>query len=188
MANYLNKELRDFSVQAYQNEEFKEVTLDSIKGKWSIFFFYPGDFTFVCPTELEDLQNIYEDFKKADAEVYGVSTDSEHVHKAWHDASERISKVEYPLLSDRTHKLSKQFGVLGEDGNSQRGAFIINPDGIIRAYEISAGGVGRNAHEILRKLKACQFVENNDFGGVCPANWTEGDDTLTTGIDQVGKL
>lgn len=188
MSNYIDKELRDFSVQGYQNEEFSEFTLDTIKGQWSLFFFYPGDFTFVCPTELEDLQNEYENFKAADCEIYGISTDSEHVHKAWHDHSERISKVEYPLLSDKAHKLSKQFGVLENEGVSQRGAFIINPDGIIRAYEVSAGGVGRNAKELLRKLKACQFVENNDFGGVCPANWEEGDETLKAGIDLVGKL
>lgn len=188
MTNFIDKELRGFTVDGYHNGEIKDYTLDDITGQWSLFFFYPGDFTFVCPTELEDLQNLYEDFKAADCEVYGISTDSAEVHKAWTDHSERVSKVEYPLLSDKAHKLSKQFGVLDTDGTSQRGAFIINPDGIIRAYEVSAGGVGRSAAELLRKLKGCQFVENNDFGGVCPANWEEGDEALETGIDQIGNL
>lgn len=188
MKSFIDKEVKDFTVQGYVDDQYREYSLEDIKGKWSLFFFYPGDFTFVCPTELEDLQNLYEDFKAVDTEIYGISTDSEHVHKAWHDASERISKVEYPLLSDRTHELSKQFGVLiKEEGQSRRGAFIINPDGLIRAYEISADGVGRNAKELLRKVKACQFVETHT-ANVCPASWEPGDDVLEPGIDLIGKL
>lgn len=188
MKSFIDKNVKEFCVQGYVNDEYKEYTLEDIKGKWSLFFFYPGDFTFVCPTELEDLQKLYEDFKEVDTEIYGISTDSEHVHKAWHDNSERISKVEYPLLSDKTHELSKQFGVLiKEAGQSRRGAFIINPDGVITAYEVSADGVGRNAKELLRKVKACQFVEKHS-ANVCPASWEPGDDILEPGIDLVGKL
>lgn len=188
MTNYIGKAVEEFKVQGFHEGGFKEYTLDSIKGKWSLFFFYPGDFTFVCPTELEDLQNLYQEFKKVDCEIYGISTDSEFVHKAWHDKSERISKVEYPLLSDRTRELSTQFGVLIEEaGQSHRGAFIINPEGEIAIYEVSAPGIGRNAKELLRKVRAAQYVHK--YGDqVCPASWEPGEETLKPGIGLVGEL
>ena len=142
----INKEVSDFSVEAFQNNAFKTVTKEDIKGKWSVFFFYPADFTFICPTELEDLQNKYAEFKKIGCEIYSVSTDTHFVHKAWHDNSERISKLEYPMLADPTHALSNDFEVLIEEsGLAERGTFIVNPDGKIVAYEINAGNVGRNA-------------------------------------------
>ena len=167
----INKEVNEFKVQAYLNDEFKEVSKDDILGKWRVFFFYPADFTFVCPTELEDLANKYDEFKAAGCEVYSVSTDTHFVHKAWHDASDRIKKIQYPMLADPTHALSKDFEVLIEDaGVAERGTFIVNPEGKIVAYEVNAGNVGRNADELFRKLQACQFVyEHGDE--VCPAKW-----------------
>ena len=184
----INKEVSDFSVMAYQDDDFRQVTKEDIMGKWSVFFFYPADFTFVCPTELEDLQNNYEIFKEIGCEIYSVSTDTHFVHKAWHDHSEKISKITYPMLADPTHALSKDFEVLIEaDGIAERGTFIVNPEGKIVVYEINAGNVGRNAEELLRKLQACQFVaEHGDE--VCPARWTPGADTLKPSTDLVGAL
>ena len=144
----INKEVNDFSVQAYVDNSFKTVSKADILGKWSVFFFYPADFTFVCPTELEDLANIYDKFQAVGCEIYSVSTDPHFVHKAWHDTSERISKLQYPMLADPTHVLSRDFDVLIEsDGMAERGSFIINPEGKIVSYEVSAGNVGRNARQ-----------------------------------------
>lgn len=184
----IQKQVSDFTVQAYQNGEFKTVTKDDIMGKWSVFFFYPADFTFVCPTELEDLANKYDEFKSVGCEIYSVSTDTHFVHKAWHDASERIQKIQYPMLADPTHVLCKDFDVLIEaDGLAERGTFVVNPDGEIVAYEVNAGNVGRNADELLRKVQALQFVrEHGDE--VCPAKWTPGAETLKTSLDLVGVL
>ena len=155
----INKEVNEFSVQAYVNDTFKTVTREDILGKWSVFFFYPADFTFVCPTELEDLNNIYDKFQAVGCEIYSVSTDTHFVHKAWHDHSERISKLQYPMLADPTHVVCRDFEVLIEaDGMAERGSFIVNPEGKIVSYEVSAGNVGRNADELFRKLQACQFV------------------------------
>ena len=135
----INKEISDFSAQAYQNGEFRTVTKQDVLGKWSLFFFYPADFTFVCPTELEDLQNKYAEFKAAGCEVYSVSTDTHFVHKAWHDHSERISKITYPMLADPTHALSRDFEVyIEENGLAERGSFIVNPEGKIVVYEVNA--------------------------------------------------
>ena len=184
----IGKEVSDFTVQAYQNGEFKTVTKADTLGHWSIFFFYPADFTFVCPTELEDLANKYADFQKEGAEIYSVSTDTHFVHKAWHDESERISKVQYPMLADPTHALSRDFDVLIEaEGIADRGAFIVDPDGKIQVYQVNAGGIGRNADELLRLLQAAKFVrEHGDQ--VCPAKWQPGADTLAPSLDLVGQL
>ncbi|MBQ3970143.1 MAG: peroxiredoxin [Clostridia bacterium] len=184
----INKEISDFNAMAYLNNEFVPVTKADLLGKWNVFFFYPADFTFVCPTELEDLQNNYEQFKNAGCEIYSVSCDTHFVHKAWHDNSERISKITYPMLADPTHAISKDFEVLIEaDGLAERGTFILNPEGKIVAYEINSGNVGRNADELLRKLQACQFVyEHGDE--VCPAKWKPGAETLKPSLDLVGLL
>lgn len=184
----INKEVSDFSVQAFHNNEFETVTKADLQGKWSVFFFYPADFTFICPTELEDLANKYEEFKKIGCEIYAVSCDTHFVHKAWHDASERIQKIQYPMLADPTHVLSKDFEVYIEaDGVSERGTFIVNPDGKIVAYEVNAGNVGRNADELFRKVQASQFVyEHGDE--VCPAKWQPGAETLKPSLDLVGQL
>ena len=184
----INKEVADFSAQAYVNDEFKTITKADILGKWSVFFFYPADFTFVCPTELEDLQMKYVEFQKAGCEVYSVSCDTHFVHKAWHDNSESIGKITYPMLADPTQALARDFEVLIEDqGIAERGSFIVNPEGKIVVYEVNAGNVGRNAEELFRKLQASQFVaEHGDQ--VCPARWTPGAATLKPGIDLVGAL
>ena len=182
------KEIGEFKTYAFHENDFKMVSKDDIMGKWSVFFFYPADFTFVCPTELEDLQNKYEDFKAAGCEVYSVSTDTHFVHKAWHDSSERIGKITYPMLADPTHALSKDFEVLIEaDGLAERGSFIVNPEGKIVVYEVNAGNVGRNADELFRRLQASQFVaEHGDE--VCPAKWQPGAETLKPSLDLVGML
>ena len=184
----INKEVSSFSVQSYQDNSFKTVSKEDILGKWSVFFFYPADFTFVCPTELEDLANIYDKFQKAGCEIYSVSTDTHFVHKAWHDASDRIKKIRYPMLADPTHALSRDFEVLIEaDGMAERGSFIVNPEGKIVSYEVSGGNVGRNADELFRKLQASQFVyEHGDE--VCPAKWQPGAETLKPSLDLVGML
>ncbi len=184
----INKELADFSVQAYQDKAFKTVTKSDILGKWSVFFFYPADFTFVCPTELEDLADKYKEFTAIGCEIYAVSTDTHFVHKAWHDVSDRIKKLRYPMLADPTHALCRDFDVLIEsDGMAERGTFIVNPKGHIAAYEVSAGNVGRNAEELLRKVRALQFVEKHG-DEVCPAKWQPGDETLKPSLDLVGLL
>lgn len=184
----INKEVNDFKVQAYVGKDFKEVTKKDILGKWSVFFFYPADFTFVCPTELEDLAIKYEEFKKIGCEIYSVSCDTHFVHKAWHDASDTIKKIQYPMLADPTGALARDFDVMIEaDGLAERGSFIVNPEGRIVAYEVIAGNVGRNADELLRRVQASQFVaEHGDQ--VCPAKWQPGASTLKPSLDLVGII
>ncbi len=184
----INKKVSDFTVESYQNGDFKEVSLDSIKGHWSVFVFYPADFTFVCPTELGDLADNYSKFKNINCEVYSVSTDTHFVHKAWADASETIAKIQYPMLADPTGKLARDFQVMiEEEGLALRGSFIVNPEGEIKAYEVNDLGIGRNADELLRKVQAAQFIaEHGDE--VCPAKWTPGAETLVPSLDLVGKL
>ncbi len=184
----IGKEISDFTVQAYQNDEFKEIKRADVLGKWGIFFFYPADFTFVCPTELEDLANKYEDFKSVGCEIYSVSCDTHFVHKAWHDASPTIKNIKYPMLADPTATLARDFDVMIESaGITERGTFIVNPTGEIVAYEVLAGNVGRNADELFRRVQALQFVaEHGDE--VCPAKWQPGAKTLKPGLDLVGIL
>lgn len=184
----INREVADFRVDAFHNEAFRSVSKEDILGKWSVFFFYPADFTFVCPTELEDLAEQYEQFRAIGCEIYSVSTDTHFVHKAWHDTSERIKKLPYPMLADPTHHLSRSFDVLIEgDGLAERGTFIIDPEGRIVGYEVTAGNVGRNAGELLRRVQACQFVYAHG-DQVCPANWKPGEETLKPSLDLVGRL
>ena len=180
---WIDKEKLGKACELYQKNQYGRYLKE-----WSLFFFYPADFTFVCPTELEDLQNKYPDFLKAGCEVYSVSTDSHFVHKAWHDSSERVGKITYPMLADPAHVLCNDFDVLIEsDGMAERGSFIVNPEGKIVVYEINAGNVGRNADELFRRLQACQFVaEHGDQ--VCPAKWQPGAETLKPSLDLVGML
>ncbi len=174
MESIINTHIPEFKVQAYHNGEFKTVTDKDVLGKWAVFFFYPADFTFVCPTEL--------------VEVYSVSTDSHFVHKAWHDASESIKKIQYPMLADPTGVLSRAFGVMIEqEGMAYRGTFVCNPEGLIKLVEIQDNSIGRNAEELLRKVEAAQFVATHD-GEVCPAKWKQGQATLKPSIDLVGKI
>jgi len=184
----IGKKVSDFAVQAYADGDFKEVTNKDLQGKWSVFVFYPADFTFVCPTELEDLADAYDDFKKVDCEIYAVSTDTHFTHKAWHDTSPAIKKVRYPMLADPTHALSRDFEVLIEDaGLALRGTFIVNPEGEIVVYEVNSLGIGRNSKELLRKVQAAQFVAKHG-DQVCPAKWEPGAETLKPGLDLVGKI
>ena len=188
MASYIGREVEDFAVQAYHKGEFETVTKENILGHWSVFFFYPADFTFVCPTELGDLQDFYEDFKEIGCEIYSVSEDTHFVHKAWADASETIGKIKYPMLADPAGHLAAFFDVLiAEEGQALRGTFIVNPEGKIRAYEIHDMGIGRNAQELLRKVQAAQYVEEHG-DQVCPAKWKPGEETLTPSLDLVGLL
>ena len=211
MEPIINSSLPEFKVQAFHNGSFKTVSSDDVKGKWAIFFFYPADFTFVCPTELiafdnairkfeelntqlvsptelVDIAEKYEQFQAMGVEVYSVSTDSHFVHKAWHDASDSIRKIKYPMLADPTGALSRGFGVMIEDeGMAYRGTFVVNPEGRIKIAEIHDNNIGRNADELLRKVEAAQFVASHD-GEVCPAKWKKGEATLKPSIDLVGKI
>lgn len=184
----INSKVGSFNVQAYADGGFKAVSDADIRGKWSVFFFYPADFTFVCPTELGDMADLYPKFREIGCEVYGVSTDTHFVHKAWADASKTIAKVKFPMLGDPTGALARMFDVMiEEEGLALRGTFVVNPEGEIKVAEIHDLGIGRNAAELLRKVQAAQYVATHD-GEVCPAKWTPGDATLTPGLDLVGKI
>ncbi|MEW6512412.1 MAG: alkyl hydroperoxide reductase subunit C [Pseudomonadota bacterium] len=184
----INTTVKPFKAQAYHNGKFVEVTEAALKGKWAVFFFYPADFTFVCPTELGDLADLYPEFQKIGVECYGVSTDTHFVHKAWADASETIRKIKYPMIGDPTGTISRNFDVMiEEEGLALRGTFVINPKGEIKVCEIHDLGIGRDAAELLRKVKAAQYIESHP-GEVCPAKWKEGDATLKPSLDLVGKI
>ena len=181
--------IKPFTATAFQaGKDFFDVSDEDIKGKWAVFFFYPADFTFVCPTELEDLGEKYDMLQSMGVDVYAVSTDTHFSHKAWHDTSEKIGKLKYAFLGDQMHVLSNNFGVLREGvGLADRATFVVDPDGVIQIMEITCEGVGRNANELTRKIKAAQYVRENP-GQVCPAAWEEGSDTLAPSLDLVGKI
>ncbi len=184
----INTTIKPFKAQAYHNGKFVEVTDASVKGKWAVFFFYPADFTFVCPTELGDLADLYPEFQKIGVECYGVSTDTHFTHKAWADASETIRKIKYPMIGDPTGTITRNFDVMiEEEGLALRGTFVVNPKGEIKVIEIHDLGIGRDAAELLRKVKAAQYIEAHP-GEVCPAKWKEGDATLKPSLDLVGKI
>lgn len=184
----IGTEVLPFKASAFHNGKFIEVSEADFKGKWSVVCFYPADFTFVCPTELEDLQNQYATLKELGVEVYSVSTDSHFVHKAWHDSSEAIGKVTYIMIGDPSHTISRNFDVLIEDqGVANRATFVIDPDGVIQTVEITADGIGRDASVLVDKIKAAQYVRNHP-GEVCPAKWKEGSETLKPSLDLVGKI
>ncbi len=187
----INQTIQNFNFDIYHTDSFKKTSFAKLqKGdKWLIVFFYPADFTFVCPTELEELANMYDDFKKLNSEIVSFSTDTKYVHKAWHDHSKAIAKIQYPMGADSTGKIAQYFGVyLEEEGIALRGTFLIDPDGVLQAMEIHSNNIGRNATELLRKLQAAQFVRENNGNEVCPANWKPGDKTLTPGVKLVGKI
>ena len=187
----INTQVKPFSATAYQNGKFIPVTHDTLKGKWSVLMFYPADFTFVCPTELEDLADHHQQFKELGVELYGVSTDSHFAHKAWHDTSDAIKKVNYALIGDPSQQLARAFQVLIEEGEdaglAYRGTFVIDPEGKIKTIEVHDNGIGRDAAELLRRVKAAQYVAAHP-GEVCPAKWTEGAETLKPSFDLVGKI
>jgi peroxiredoxin (alkyl hydroperoxide reductase subunit C) len=184
----INSEIKPFTSTAYHDGSFVDVSDADLRGNWSVVFFYPADFTFVCPTELGDLADNYADFRNLGVEIYGVSTDTHFTHKAWHDTSDTIGKIEYPLIGDPTGQISRNFDVMIEaDGMADRGTFVIDPDGKIQLVEVNAGGIGRNATELIRKVRAAQYVAAHP-NEVCPAKWEEGDDTLAPSLDLVGKI
>ena len=184
----IGSELKPFTATAFKEGKFVEVTDADVRGKWAVFFFYPADFTFVCPTELEDLADQYETLQSLGVEVYAVSTDTHFSHKAWHDSSPAIGKIAYHMLGDQNHVLANNFGVLREDsGLADRATFVVDPDGVIQVMEITCEGVGRNAGELVRKIKAAIHVRANP-GQVCPAKWEEGAETLAPSIELVGKI
>ncbi|ABC22219.1 alkyl hydroperoxide reductase subunit C [Rhodospirillum rubrum] len=184
----IGSEVKPFKADAFKAGKFVTVTDDTLKGKWSVVFFYPADFTFVCPTELEDLAENYAEFQRLGVEIFSVSTDTHFAHKAWHDTSEAIKKIEYTMVGDPTGTISRNFDVLIEDaGLADRGTFVIDPEGRIQIVEITAGGIGRDALELLRKVKAAQYVASHP-GEVCPAKWKEGEKTLAPSLDLVGRI
>ena len=184
----LNTTIKPFSATAFKQGEFVEITEQDVLGKWAVFFFYPADFTFVCPTELGDLADHYEELQSRGVEVYAVSTDTHFTHKAWHDASETIGKIEYPMIGDPMGILTRNFECMREnEGLADRATFVVDPDGVIQAMEITAEGIGRDAKDLLRKVKAAQFVRKHP-DQVCPAAWKEGEDTLAPSLNLVGVI
>jgi peroxiredoxin (alkyl hydroperoxide reductase subunit C) len=184
----INTAIKPFTAQALKGGKFITISEADLKGNWSVVFFYPADFTFVCPTELEDLADNYAEFQKLGVEIYSVSTDTHFAHKAWHDTSDAVRKIEYTMVGDPTGTITRNFGVMIEEaGLAERGTFVIDPAGKIQIIEINAGGVGRNAVELIRKIKAAQYVAAHP-GEVCPAKWEEGEKTLKPSLDLVGKI
>jgi NADH-dependent peroxiredoxin subunit C len=184
----INTAIKPFKAQAFKQGKFIEVTEADIKGKWAIFFFYPADFTFVCPTELGDLADHHAELQRLGVEVFSVSTDTHFTHKAWHDSSETIGKIKYAMIGDPTGTIARNFEVMREgEGLADRGTFVVDPAGIIQAMEVTAEGIGRNAADLLRKVKAAQYVAAHP-GEVCPAKWEEGQKTLAPSLQLVGKI
>jgi peroxiredoxin (alkyl hydroperoxide reductase subunit C) len=184
----INTEIKPFQATAFKQGEFVDVSDADLKGKWSVFFFYPADFTFVCPTELGDLADHYEEFQKRGVEIYSVSTDTHFTHKAWHETSDTIGKIQYTMIGDPTGEITRNFEVMREgQGLADRGTFVVDPEGVIQAMEITAEGIGRDAEDLLRKVKAAQYVAAHP-GEVCPAAWKEGEETLAPSLDLVGKI
>ncbi len=184
----INTLVKPFTALAFHNGKFVTITDENLRNKWSVVFFYPADFTFVCPTELGDLADHYGEFQSLGVEVYSVSTDKHFTHKAWHDTSDTINKITYPMIGDPTGAITRNFEVMIEaDGLAERGTFVVDPDGKVQIIEINAGNVGRSASELLRKIKAAQYVREHP-NEVCPAKWEAGGDTLAPSLDLVGKI
>jgi peroxiredoxin (alkyl hydroperoxide reductase subunit C) len=180
--------IKPFKTTAFVQGKFVDVSEADVAGKWAVFFFYPADFTFVCPTELEDLAAKYDELKGLGVEVYAVSTDTHFSHKAWHDSSPAIGKINYFMLGDPTGTITRNFEVMREgQGLADRGTFVVDPDGVIQIMETTCEGVGRNAEELVRKIKAAIYVREHP-GQVCPAKWEAGAETLAPSIDLVGKI
>lgn len=184
----INSVIKPFNATAYYQGDFVPMSDADLKGKWSVVFFYPADFTFVCPTELGDLADYYDQLKDMGVEVYSVSTDTHFTHKAWHDSSDTIGKINFPMIGDPTGVISRNFGVMiEEEGLALRGSFVINPEGEIKVAEVHDLGIGRSAKELVRKIQAAQYVAEHD-GEVCPAAWQPGEETLAPSLDLVGKI
>lgn len=175
--------------QTYHRHEIQSVTLRSYEGRWVVLVFYPGDFTFICPTELEALGMLYPEFQKSNAEVLGISTDSVYVHKAWRDTSPAVKDLPFPLVADPGGRLAQRLGIyLSQEGAALRGSFVFDPDGKLCAYEVHHNAIGRNMEELLRKVQAAAFVRKSGGIEVCPSGWKPGERTLKPGLDLVGKI
>ncbi|MBN1175999.1 redoxin domain-containing protein [Candidatus Woesearchaeota archaeon] len=184
----INSEAPDFEAESFVDDQIKKISLSDYQGKWVVLFFYPADFTFVCPTELGELADHYDEFKKLNTEILSVSTDTAFVHKAWHDNSETIAKIKFPMIADPTRKICTEYGTLiEEEGLSLRATILINPEGKVKAFEFHDNSIGRSIEELLRKIQAAQYVEEHG-GEVCPMNWKPGEKTLKPGLDLVGKI
>ena len=184
----INTQIKPFKAQAFKDGEFVEVSSEDIKGKWAVFVFHPADFTFVCPTELGDVADKYEELQARGVEVFSVSTDTHFTHATWHEASETIGKIKFAMIGDPTGVITRNFDCMREDmGLADRGTFVVDPDGVIQAMEITAEGIGRDADDLVRKVKAAQYVASHP-GEVCPAKWKEGEATLAPSLDLVGKI
>ncbi|PCI12204.1 MAG: peroxiredoxin [Thiotrichales bacterium] len=184
----INTQIKPFQASAFKQGELFDISDKDVQGKWAIFFFYPADFTFVCPTELGDMADHYKEFQKRGVEIFSVSTDTHFTHKAWHDASDTIGKIQYTMIGDPTGLITRNFEVMREEqGLADRGTFLIDPDGVIQTMEVTAEGIGRDAEQLLNKVKAAQYVAANP-GEVCPAKWKEGEATLAPSLDLVGKI
>lgn len=184
----INSKAPTFEAKAFHNDEIKKVKLSDYKGKWTVLLFYPADFTFICPTELGELADHYEELKKLNVEVLSISTDTHFTHKAWHDSSPTIKKIKFPMVADPNGEICRSYGTyIAEEGLSLRGTFIVDPDGVLKAFELHDNSIGRSSKELLRKIKAAQFVREHG-GEVCPASWEPGKPTLKPGLDLVGKI
>ncbi|GEA04382.1 alkyl hydroperoxide reductase subunit C [Alteromonas sp. KUL17] len=184
----INTAIKPFKATAFKDGEFVDVSSEDIKGKWAVFVFYPADFTFVCPTELGDIADKYEELQSRGVEVFSVSTDTHFTHKAWHDSSDTINKIKFAMIGDPTGEITRNFDCMRETmGLADRATFVVDPEGIIQAMEITSEGIGRDADDLVRKVKAAQYVANNP-GEVCPAKWKEGEPTLAPSLDLVGKI
>jgi NADH-dependent peroxiredoxin subunit C len=184
----IGEKIPDFQAEALIGDQIKKIKLHDYLGKWVVLIFYPADFSFVCPTELEEAAKLHKEFVELGAEIISISTDTAFAHKAWHDTSPAIGKINYPMVADPTGKICKEFGTyIDEEGLSLRGTFLIDPDGVLKTIEIHSNNIGRNISETLRKLKAAEHVR--EFPGeVCPVNWEPGKKTLKPGSDLVGKI
>ena len=179
---------KEIAFQMFYKGDIQDTTITSFRGKWLVLFFYPGDFTFVCPTELGELADMYDEFQREGAEIISMSTDTVYAHKMWHETSPVIKEVAFPMGSDHRHVFVNMFGVYcEEDGLAYRASIVIDPEGVIRAMEVHDNSIGRSATELLRKVKAAKYV-NEHSGKVCPASWQSGDEPLTPSADLVGKL
>lgn len=188
MSHLIRKPLPEFSLPGYLRGHSRTYTRQELLGRWSVLFFYPADFSFVCPTELKDLSDHYGDFEEADCAVFSVSTDSLLTHQAWADADPRIGALPFVMLADPDGTLCREYGVLMEDrGQALRATFLLDPAGEVVLYEVQALNIGRSAEELLRKLRAARFVaEHGDR--LCPAAWQPGEPTLVPSLDLTDLL
>mgnify|MGYP001605046644 FL=1 len=184
----INQKAPDFELMAFHEGKIKKIDLFDYRGKWVVLFFYPADFSFICPTELNELAENYELLKSMNVEVFSISTDTEYSHKAWHDSSPTISKIKFPMVADPTGRICKSYGTyIEEEGLSLRATFIIDPEGVVKAYEFHNNDIGRSIEELIRKIQAFKFVDANP-GMVCPINWKPGKEALKPGVNLIGKL